>query len=156
MADQKSCEVADAGFDSEIPLERLEEIGEVSVIPMLQLLEILIEKDRSVDTLRYQLLTTVTTIKNRQPEVHLKLGSLLEKCCQLNEGKELWQTTPVHIARCLHGTFKGYPPPSMEGNNALAGYQSRLILLLFPGKYGKPHFNRTPVRKATSADARTK
>jgi hypothetical protein len=51
--------------------------------------------------------------------VYKKLSKLLRIACKFNKKQKTWQTTPFHIANCLHRLYKGYPAPSMAGNNAL-------------------------------------
>ena len=104
-----------------VALEALQTIGRAAVPAMLEMVGSTVqEDDTKVDTIRFRVLQTVSKIGDSGPQVHMMLAQLLKRFCERNEGLTKWQTTPFHIADCLHKLIPGYPSPSMEGNNAIA------------------------------------
>lgn len=113
----------------ELALDSLAKLGQPAIIPMLDFIQMTMQNDEThVDSLRSSVLRTVSMTSESDSQVHAKLSQVLERFCQHNAGRKLWQITPFHIAMCIYKLFDGYPMPSMEGHSALRNYQEFIAL----------------------------
>ncbi len=109
-------------------MENLQRIGKPAIMPMLDLVEQLMEhpdNNRS-GTVCFDILDGIAESGASDGRTHHRLAQLLVSYCMHNHGKQRWQVTPFHLARCLSILFDGYPRPEMAGNNALVDYEKFL------------------------------
>ena len=101
-------------------LENLRVLGEDAVLPILGFVEAqLAAPTHAHHAACASLLALVRELGLATQEVHEALARLLELSCRLNEGRERWHITPVHLAKTLGALFEGYPGASMGSGNKL-------------------------------------
>ena len=111
----------DLSYNSiETIFKKISKCNDLSIDKIIELLDDLTTYEGSgVDTVRYNLTKLISKYGDSSILTHMRLGELLERYCIHNNNKEVWQTTPVHIAACMRKLFKTYSSPKMMDNNSL-------------------------------------
>lgn len=116
-----------AGWGNGCALDALEQIGQMSVVPLLELvLKLSVQPqligdrpDKGLDETPMSSITLKAIWKVRDlhfatEQVESLLHDIIRTACNTNANRTLWGTIPFHAALCLHTLFDDYPKPAWD------------------------------------------
>ena len=103
-------------------MENLRLLGEPAFLPMLDLVgRLKTHEGHRSGGAAFSMLEIISQSSASSEELHRRLAELTLEYCAYNQTLERRQTTPLHLAICLHALFPGYPEVKMTGRNQVVG-----------------------------------